>query len=167
MSKNTNFPHIIDVEASGFGPESYPIEVGVIKSCGERYCTLIQPHERWSHWSKDAEELHGISRATLLKKGKAIRDVCFELNEFLGNDHVFTDAWSHDEAWLSRLYRRARIHPSFSVRAIEFILEEDQLLLWDHTKEIIAAKSSFPRHRASNDAYVIQQTFIACKNQIN
>ena len=34
-------PDIIDIEASGFGPDSYPIEIGVALSSGEKYCSLI------------------------------------------------------------------------------------------------------------------------------
>lgn len=36
-------PNNIDVEASGFGGESYPIEVGVALDDDTKYCALIQP----------------------------------------------------------------------------------------------------------------------------
>jgi hypothetical protein len=36
-------PDIIDVEASGSGPRSYPIEVGIATATGLRYSTLILP----------------------------------------------------------------------------------------------------------------------------
>ena len=47
MSKPINKPHvcvsiIIDVEASGFGSLSHPIDVGVINQSGERVLQLVQ-----------------------------------------------------------------------------------------------------------------------------
>tara|TARA_B100000809_G_scaffold12879_1_gene11818 strand:- start:1149 stop:1406 length:258 start_codon:yes stop_codon:yes gene_type:complete len=36
-------PFIIDVEASGFGAESYPIEIGIALAEGSKYCALIIP----------------------------------------------------------------------------------------------------------------------------
>ena len=36
-------PNIIDVEASGFGPHSYPIEVGLALGDGSKFCSLILP----------------------------------------------------------------------------------------------------------------------------
>lgn len=160
MPKSFTAPYIVDVEASGFGPDSYPIEIGVVKSDKQRYCTLVQPHEDWQHWSEDAEELHGISRETLASSGKPIDAVCEELNEFLKDEYVFSDAWSHDQGWLDKLYRIADIRPSFSVRAIEFILNEAQLRVWDLTKQRICAEHQAQRHRASYDAHLIQLTYI-------
>jgi hypothetical protein len=34
---------VIDVEASGFGRGSYPIEVGFVLPDGEAVCTLVRP----------------------------------------------------------------------------------------------------------------------------
>ena len=34
-------PLIIDVEASGFGPTSYPIEIGLALDDGHKYCILV------------------------------------------------------------------------------------------------------------------------------
>jgi hypothetical protein len=42
-------PLIIDVEASGFGGTSYPIEIGVALDYGHKYCTLIHPEPGWTH----------------------------------------------------------------------------------------------------------------------
>ena len=49
-------PTIIDVEASGFGPYSYPIEIGVALDNGDKYCTLILPAPAWTHWDEEAEK---------------------------------------------------------------------------------------------------------------
>ena len=42
-------PFIMDIEASGFGPDSYPIEVGLALGDGSRFCSLIVPAEHWTH----------------------------------------------------------------------------------------------------------------------
>lgn len=39
-------PFILDVEASGFGCESYPIEIGLALEKENRYCSLIIPSDR-------------------------------------------------------------------------------------------------------------------------
>ncbi|MFO1249856.1 MAG: hypothetical protein U1E77_01625 [Inhella sp.] len=36
-------PAFIDIEASGFGRGSYPIEVGFVDRDGQLFCTLVQP----------------------------------------------------------------------------------------------------------------------------
>ena len=41
-------PPILDVEASGFGPGSYPIEIGYVLGDGTAYCTLISPAISWT-----------------------------------------------------------------------------------------------------------------------
>ena len=58
-------PPIIDLEASGFGRGSYPIEVGFALENREIYSFLIKPEADWTHWSEEAEEIHGISREQL------------------------------------------------------------------------------------------------------
>ena len=51
-------PAVLDVEASGFGRESYPIEVGYVLSGGQTYCSLIRPLPEWTHWDPQAERVH-------------------------------------------------------------------------------------------------------------
>ena len=63
-------PVIIDIEASGFGRGSYPIEIGYYTPEGSSYCTLICPEADWVHWDASAESVHGIQRELLLRKGK-------------------------------------------------------------------------------------------------
>ena len=61
-----NTPIFVDVEASGFGSLSYPIEIGIALPDGNRYCTLIAPAPSWVHWDPKAEALHGLSRERLI-----------------------------------------------------------------------------------------------------
>lgn len=158
-------PAIIDIEASGFGAYSYPIEVGVITSKGERYCSLIHPVDDWQHWCESAEKIHGISQQCLREHGKSPRQVCRELNELLGDITCYSDAWTHDSPWLNRLYFAARTTPSFHLSPIEMIATEEQLMFWDATKKLLLQQLDIQRHRASGDAYLIQQTYIVTRNQ--
>lgn len=153
-------PSIIDIEASGFGPNSYPIEIGIVKGSGERYCALVKPHSSWNYWSDTAEKVHGIARSTIMKQGCPIKQVCEELNEFLRGEQIYSDAWAHDTRWLCKLFEIAEMNPSFKLHAIEFIMLEKQYELWDNVKQCVRQQLNIERHRASNDAFLIQQTFI-------
>ncbi len=46
-----SLPTIIDIEASGFGRGSYPIEVGFITADGKTGCSLIKPEAQWKSWN--------------------------------------------------------------------------------------------------------------------
>ena len=59
-------PPILDIEASGFGPGSYPIEVGFVTSDGKAWCSLIRPESDWRHWDEKAAAMHGITRGNIV-----------------------------------------------------------------------------------------------------
>ena len=73
----------LDIEASGFGRNGYPIEVGYVRDDGQAWCTLIRPQPDWTHWDPAAEQLHGISRQALERHGRAPGAVCKRLNDAL------------------------------------------------------------------------------------
>ena len=159
MIKTTR-PYIIDVEASGFGSTSYPIEVGLALEPGQRYCTLIKPADHWDHWDAQAESVHGISRENLLHKGRPVIEVTEELNQLLENKVVFSDAWGVDNSWIIQLYATAGIDRTFGVSALEMLLSEAQMRLWAKTRDSVIADLGLERHRASNDSWIIQETYI-------
>lgn len=156
-------PTIMDIEASGFGYDSYPIEVGLVDQNQERYCSLIQPMPQWTHWSEDAEKAHGISRDSLLRYGQPARQVAIELNRRLQGRTLYSDGWVVDHPWLMTLFRAVRIEPEFRLSPIEIILNEDQIEHWDSTRQGVLQSEQIRRHRASNDAWIIQQTWIRCR----
>ena len=84
-------PNIIDIEASGFGGTSYPIEIGIVLSSGEKYCSLIKPELNWTHWSEEAEHVHHISKEILQQRGKPALQVAIAINEFLEGKTVYSD----------------------------------------------------------------------------
>ncbi|HTT07677.1 MAG TPA: hypothetical protein VMH34_02665 [Gammaproteobacteria bacterium] len=157
--RNGTPPNIIDIEASGFGPHSYPIEVGVALSTGEKFCSLILPMQDWTHWDEQAEGIHRISREILLTHGQPIDRIAENLNKLLREATAYSDGWVVDQTWLTRLFHAARIRREFSFSPLELILSEPQMDVWHNTKNVVLREVGNKRHRASIDAYVIQQTF--------
>lgn len=155
-----NTPIIIDVEASGFGRGSYPIEVGVALADGSRHCYLIAPAPAWRHWDQRAENVHGIDRAALLTHGRPVQDVAWRLNELLQRQTVYTDAWAYDMSWLGKLYDAANRFQTFRIADIAELMDEKQLERWHVTKDaVIESLGVERRHRASVDARILQETW--------
>ena len=152
-------PSFIDFEASGFGNESYPIEVGVALSSGQKYCTLIKPASNWLYWDQKAEQVHGLSVEVLRAYGKPINIVARELNFFLADSTLYSDGWVVDKPWLSKLYYQCGMTPNFFLSPLENILKENQMEIWTQTKLQVIADLALIRHRASSDALIIQETF--------
>ena len=149
-------PCVVDVEASGFGSGSYPIEVGFVLPDGRAYCTLIRPEPEWTHWDAQAEALHGISRDTAVAHGKPAAEVADVLNRELAGITVYSDAWSHDYSWLSVLFEAAGTAPRFKLAHLRDLVGEAQLERLDQAKADGRTVLQVQRHRASGDARVLQ-----------
>lgn len=156
---NRGLPLIIDVEASGFGPDSYPIEIGVALGTGEKYCALVHPAPSWTHWDDAAEKVHRVSRDILEEYGKPMADVAKELNQLLDEKTVYSDGWVVDKPWIDKLFYTCGMSAAFSVSSLELILSEEQMTAWHATKDRVARAMDAKRHRASVDALIIQQTW--------
>ncbi len=155
----TPLPIIIDVEASGFGKGSYPIEIGLAMADGvTSRCFLITPLPEWQHWDEGAEQVHGISRATLMRHGKPAQWVAEQLNQLLWGQTVCSDAWAHDSSWIGKLYDAVDSHPRFRITTLRDQLSDDQLKFWQQARNELTRVHQ-QRHRASTDARLIQQTF--------
>ncbi|MBI3560156.1 MAG: hypothetical protein HY080_00345 [Gammaproteobacteria bacterium] len=152
-------PYIIDIEASGFGQDSYPIEVGLALAPLQRYCALIQPIDEWKHWDERAAHIHGITRETLRCHGKPVQQVATELNALLQNHTVYSDGWVVDKPWIICLFAAARVKQNFFISPLENILNEQQITSWDSTKQGVVHELQLQRHRASYDALIIQETY--------
>lgn len=162
---DTFIPVIIDVEASGFGKGSYPIEVGLVFADGRKFCRLIRPEENWTYWDPEAEAVHRISRDILETNGKRVGQVADELNLVLRGMTVYSDCWTVDKPWLDILFRAAETTPAFRVSAIEMILDESQMEQWKQAYSKNIEHNKGVRHRASADAELIQMTWIETKMQ--
>ena len=150
----------IDVEASGLGVGSYPIEVGVAMADTSMHCTLIRPDDDWIHWDNQAEDLHGITREILLVNGKSILKVAMLLNEWLDGQTVYSDAWGNDSCWLGLLFERASLQQRFKIDSVVSLLSQEQIALWHSKKLEVTKKMDLKRHRASSDALILQKTLL-------
>lgn len=152
-------PGILDFEASGFGDEGYPIEVGVVLPDGRKYCSLITPQPDWTHWDAGAANLHGITRDMLAARGRSTRAVAEDLNTLVGGGAIYSDGWAVDSSWLVKLFFAAGLKPCFRLSPLESILNERQMHDWHIAKQSVLAEYPDKRHRASFDAFVIQETY--------
>ncbi|KQV78798.1 hypothetical protein [Rhizobacter sp. Root1221] len=158
-------PAILDIEASGFGRASYPIEVGYILGDGTSFCTLIRPAPTWTHWDTSAESVHHIPRATLDRHGRSVAEVAATLNERLRGQTLFSDGWGHDYPWLSALFEEAGCVPLFRLDSLRKLLSEDEATRWQRTRDRISGEFSLARHRASTDAWLLQQTWLRVQEE--
>lgn len=152
-------PDIIDVEASGFGRGSYPIEVGVALATGRTACFLIRPFDDWTHWTTEAESLHHISRCILHAHGQSPFRVAELLNDLLAGRMVYTDAWGFDSSWLGLLHERTGIPARYRLETLSALLSEAQRARWDEHKAHARQELGLMRHRASADALVLQRAY--------
>ena len=149
-------PAILDVEASGFGRGSYPIEIGFVEAAGDCFCSLIRPAEDWQHWDDTAEALHGISRDILYRYGKPALWVANELNTRLKGQTVYCDGWAYDYAWIGRLFDSVGRVPTFKLEDVRQLLNEDEAARWHRITGEVRLEQNLCRHRASADARVLQ-----------
>lgn len=160
-SERVQAPIILDIEASGFGAGSYPIEVGVAMPDGALHAWLIRPSKEWSHWQDSAEAIHGISRERLHNEGLSPRQVADDLNELLAGKTVYSDGWGVDRSWLAKLFHEAGVLQGFRLDSIYSLLSEEQLESWHHTRDQVLAQTGMVPHRAGTDALIIQKTYLS------
>lgn len=153
-------PAIMDIQASGFGHESYPVEVGFVLPDGQSYCTLIRPAADWTHWDPAAEKLHRIPLATVIRHGRDVVEVASQLNERLAGQTIYSDSWAHDCVWLNVLFEAAGRTPEFKLDDLRALLTDQEAAFWAVVKKQITTEMRLPRHRASSDAKILQRTLM-------
>jgi hypothetical protein len=159
-----DLPTILDIEASGFGRGSYPIEVGFAGTDGGLFCGLIRPEPDWQHWDLRAEGLHGISRELLRRHGHPAPWMARQLNTRLRGQTVYCDGWAQDYPWLARLYDAAGMQPSFRLDDLRRLLSESEAQRWRGVTEAVRDRQQLTRHRASSDARVLQLSLQEVRN---
>ncbi len=147
---------VMDIEASGFGRRSYPIEIGYVRDDGQSWCSLVRPATGWQHWDKQAERVHGIARPTLLQHGRAVAEVAQHLNDGLAGRTVYCDGWAHDYTWLALLFEEAELVPRFKLESVNCLLDDARLAQLDAERRRAFGTLGIRRHRASSDARALQ-----------
>jgi hypothetical protein len=161
----TDAPCVLDVEASGFGRDSYPIEVGVVMPDGRAICTLIRPEPGWTHWDTEAESLHGITRDVACRHGRPALEVARLLNDTLDGQVVYSDGWMNDYAWLATLFDAAAMRPRFRLQHLRVLLDDAQADRPAVVRREVLDELALQRHRASTDARVLQLTVQRLRGQ--
>lgn len=100
-----DLPCFLDVEASSFAAESYPIELAWSDPSGEIRRFLIKPLPEWTDWSSDSEGIHGIERGRVERNGWPVDYIAERLVEDLAGRTVYTDAPAFDSDWVERLFQ--------------------------------------------------------------
>jgi hypothetical protein len=162
--ESISLPTVLDVEASGFGRNSYPIEVGFVLPDGHTFCTLILPQAHWTHWDEQAAATHHIPRALLHQRGQRVELVAQKLNSDLRGLTVYSDGWANDYSWLGALFDEAEMTPAFRLENLRKLLSETEAAHWHQVKAQITAERGAQRHRASADARLLQLTFQRLRN---
>ena len=158
-------PLVLDIEASGFGLGSYPIEIGLAMPDGQVYQWLIKPDSSWTHWRPEAQAVHGISRDQLLSEGLPIVEVAQELNQLVAGRVVYSDGWGVDSSWLALLFHQAERLQRFRLDSIYTLLNEVEIDFWTEFRHAVMAAHGNARHRAGLDAEVCQKTYMKIKQQ--
>lgn len=150
----------IDLEASGLGPKSWPVEVAWAFLDGPAEAFLIRPDAAWSDeaWEDGAEALHGISREVLARDGRDIREVCQALNRALNGAEVYSDAPDWDGFWLIRLFTTSAVRQEFTIHDYGALVAP---LLGEQADQLLerAARLAPRRHRASDDVVHLQTLY--------
>jgi len=134
VDDHDRFPCFLDVEASGFGPESYPIEIAWSLPDGSITRSLIAPQTvpSWTYWDPQAEQVHGIDRDRLRRNGWKPEVVVQRLRDDLAGRTVYTDAPTFDADWLRRLFSAVAASSVSGAEALPFAVENvDELVLMD------------------------------------
>jgi hypothetical protein len=147
---------IIDIEASGFGRHSYPIEIGYVLPDGRAWCTLVRPEAGWTHWDPAAERVHGITPDMLRLHGRPVREVADTLNADLAGRTVYCDGWAHDYTWLNILFEESGRQPAFKLESIVRLLDDSALGRLPDAHRAARRSLGGARHRASADAKALQ-----------
>lgn len=150
----------VNIQASGRGPDSWPIEVGWAFGTGEARALLVKPAATWSmqSWAKSAEALHRISPMRLIAEGRDLLDVATMLNAGLARMHVYSDAPDYDSYWLFRLYEGAGITPSFRLHLFSDLIGP----LWTRSAAelaTLAAQRAPLQHRAGPNVLHMQAMY--------
>lgn len=157
-------PTVLDVEASGFGRNSYPIEIGFVLPNGHTFCTLVRPEAHWTHWDAQAEATHHIPRALILARGVPVPEVARTINAQLAGQTVYSDGWVNDYSWIGALFDAADMSPSFKLENLRVLLDDQEADLWHTVKAQVSSERGVQRHRASADARLLQLTLLRLRN---
>lgn len=153
---------IIDIEATGLSPESHPIEIAFLSLTGDSDSFLINPEtaSHWTHWDRNAEDIHGISREECIDKGISIYEAADRLNKQLCGYLLISDAAGFDGWWIDVLFEAAGLEQEFSVVDLsDFVYGTGQDPAKMNTFFKYKKENTIP-HRALEDCKIIKDSAV-------
>jgi hypothetical protein len=106
----------INIEPSGISKNAYPIKITWYGNILEG-SLLIKPVDTWlseGYWCTFSEKYNnGITKKLLKSQGTDVKISALKLNEILANKIVVCDVVEFEGVWLTKLYEKANITPSF------------------------------------------------------
>lgn len=143
----------IDFEASGIAPDSYPIEVAVVSS-DISFSSLIKPARYWTHWSFDAQDMHGLCQDQLYQLGDPADLVAKHMNQLFAGQVLCSDS-PQDGFWFDVLYEAADLMPTFELQPLEVFVGREA------ASEICRLLPTSKHHRAHQDATALMNAYRA------
>lgn len=153
-------PRFLDIEASGFGPGSWPAAVAWSDVRGVIRSVLVRPDPAWTHWDESSARVHGIARERLAREGLPPEEVTARIDGDLAGAVAFSDAPDYDAAWLGSMYRACGRSPTFRLDHAHDVLVGAMLrpgeTLWQVQARLEEAKAALIaagaiRHDAGSD----------------
>ncbi len=122
MSKR--FPVFIDIDASTFDDNGFPIAIAWSLPDGQLKSVLIIPDDEWDPWEN--ADPH-IDLQHLFDQGITGADIVRELNEDLDGQTVFIDGLDEDERLLEKLFDTYQQSMGFELAPMSELFREQDL----------------------------------------
>lgn len=144
---------IIDIEASGLDADAWPIEIAWASIDRAPQSLRLDPTgvDGWRHWCPFAEEVHGISRAELVRSGMQPVLAFDRLLVAWQGCRLHSNAPLRDGSWLLAFHRIP------CITEVPWVVEDLQQLLPGideiHWQDLVDAARAMdaPDHSASQD----------------
>ncbi|GAA3960746.1 hypothetical protein [Allohahella marinimesophila] len=139
--------------------DSYPVEIGVMRSDGDAFCALIQPCKGWKQLPESASNVHYISPGLIDRHGVNVEAVAEGLNRRFSGLTLYSEQLAQHKAWLDMIFDAADIRREFDVVDLASMLTTRQKDIWPATARRVRQMLGFTRQRASSEARILQTTF--------
>jgi hypothetical protein len=163
---------ILDIEASGLHPTSFPIEIAWTGWAVPTKSFLIKPDASWAieDWDEAAEDLHHISLADILRDGVDTNTIINALLSDAAGKTIIGDGVSFDQNWLDMLFDASEQSQTIKLQdSTAWLVSMIKQLNLDASQVIETLRScdeSMPiAHRAADDVERLFGIFNTCLTQ--
>ena len=117
------------------------------------FSSLIRPARYWTHWSFDAQDMHGLTQDHLLQEGDPPHTVAERMYQLFAGQVLCSDS-PQDGFWLDVLYEAADLIPTFELKPLEVFVGREA------ASDIYRLLPATRQHRALHDATALMN---ACR----